>query len=122
MKELEDAVKERVASAECTEKDIEAYKLAMAEYNLAQAYAKRDGVECTVARPRNPQSSSGTFIDKLTEDEYKEYTEIIEACEVAKKNAPKASRKLSDDEKLARREKALADKKAAFLAKYGSEE
>ena len=93
----------------------------MAEYNLAQAYAKRDGVECTMAKPRNPKTSTGTFIDLLTEEEYNEYQAIVEACEEAKKNAPKASRKLSDDEKIARKEKAIAEKKAAFLAKYGKQ-
>lgn len=117
--ELEEAVKGRAESQTCTEEDIEAYKIAMAEYNLAQAYAKRDGTECTVAKPRNPQRSTGTFIDLLTEDEYAEYQAIVEACEEAKKNAPRASRKLSDDEKIARKEKAIAEKKAAFLAKYG---
>ena len=119
LKELEAVVADRANSNTCTEEDIEAYKIAMAEYNLAQAYAKRDGVECTVTKPRNPQSKTGTFIDLLTEDEYAEYQAIVEACEEAKKNAPKASRKLSDDEKIARKEKAIAEKKAAFLAKYG---
>lgn len=119
--ELEAVVADRAKEGTCTEEDIEAYKIAMAEYNLAQAYAKRDGVECTVAKPRNPQRSTGTFIDLLTEAEYAEYQEIITACEEAKKNAPKASRKLSDDEKIARKEKAIAEKKAAFLAKYGRE-
>ena len=119
LKELEAVVADRVKEQTCTEEDIEAYKIAMAEYNLAQAYAKRDGVECTVTKPRNPQSKTGTFIDLLTEEEYAEYQAIVEACEEAKKNAPKASRKLSDDEKIARKEKAIAEKKAAFLAKYG---
>ncbi len=119
LKELEAVVADRAKSNTCTEEDIEAYKIAMAEYNLAQAYAKRDGVECTVTKPRNPQSKTGTFIDLLTEEEYAEYQAIVEACEEAKKNAPKASRKLSDDEKIARKEKAIAEKKAAFLAKYG---
>ena len=117
--QLEAVVADRAKSNTCTEEDIEAYKIAMAEYNLAQAYAKRDGVECTMAKPRNPQRSTGTFIDLLTEEEYSEYQAIIEACEEAKKNAPKASRKLTDDEKIARKEKAIAEKKAAFLAKYG---
>lgn len=117
--QLEEAVKDRAESQTCTEEDIEAYKIAMAEYNLAQAYAKRDGTECTMAKPRNPQRSTGTFIDLLTEEEYAEYQAIVEACEEAKKNAPRASRKLSDDEKIARKEKAIAEKKAAFLAKYG---
>ena len=119
LKELEAVVADRVKEQTCTEEDIEAYKIAMAEYNLAQAYAKRDGVECTVTKPRNPQSKTGTFIDLLTEEEYAEYQSIVEACEEAKKNAPKASRKLTDDEKIARKEKAIAEKKAAFLAKYG---
>ena len=120
LSELEEAVKSRVQTT-ASEEDIEAYKIQMAEYNLAQAYAKRDGVECTVARPRNPQSSAGSFIDRLTTEEYDEYQAIVTACEEAKKNAPKASRKLSDEEKIARREKAVAEKKAAFLAKYGKE-
>lgn len=119
--ELEANVADRVKESTCTEEEIEAYKIAMAEYNLAQAYAKRDGTECTMAKPRNPQRTTGTFIDLLTESEYAEYQAIVEACEEAKRNAPKASRKLSDDEKIARREKAIADKKAAFLAKYGKQ-
>lgn len=116
--ELEALVKER-GEVTATEEQIELYKIEMAEYNLAQAYAKRDGVDCTAVRPRNPQSSTGSFIDRLTADEYAEYQAIVEACEIAKKNAPKASRKLSDEEKLDRREKALAEKKALFMAKYG---
>lgn len=118
LSELEEAVKSRVQTT-ASEEEIEAYKIQMAEYNLAQAYAKRDGVECTVARPRNPQASAGSFIDRLTTEEYDEYQAIVTACEEAKKNAPKASRKLSDEEKIARREKAIAEKKEAFLAKYG---
>ena len=119
LKELEAVVADRVKENTCTEEDIEAYKIAMAEYNLAQAYAKRDGVECTMTKPRNPQRTTGTFIDLLTAEEYAEYQAIVDACEEAKKNAPKASRKLSEDEKIARKEKAIAEKKAAFLAKYG---
>lgn len=120
--ELESAVKERVQEQkEASEADIEAYKIAMAEYNLAMAYAKRDGTECEMTKPRDPRRVTGSFIDLLTEDEYAEYQGIIAACEEAKKNAPRASRKLSDDEKIARKEKALAEKKAAFLAKYGKE-
>jgi hypothetical protein len=116
---MEESVKGR-ANAQATERDIAWYKVLVKKYNAHLAECKHSGVEPTMAKPHNPESQTGSFIDRLTEEQRTRYQEIIVACDARKKDAPKASRKLSDEEKADRRAKAAAEAEAEFMKKYGN--
>lgn len=116
---LEEAVKGRATEA-ASERDIAWFKVQMKKYNAHLAECKLMGQEPTMDKPRNPESTGGSFVDRLTDAEYEQYQAIIKACDERKASAPKASRKLSDEEKADRRKKAADEAEAEFLRKYGN--